>query len=105
MTILSRLITACLIGMVSSSVVFVAAYATKNGFAIGLLVSSGTPTASVVAWVLPESFWHWAVPEGGVPAAVLLFVISAWVQLSILSGVVAYLILSHRNIQAPSQHS
>jgi hypothetical protein len=93
---LRRLITAGLSGLTLSCLVLVAAFATQSSLIIGTIVMSGAPVAEFVSWVLPESFWYWVLPEGGGPATVLLFVVSAWLQLSLLSAVAVYFFLRFR---------
>ena len=64
--------------LLAAAVIVTAAIFTGNGVPILF----GTPTAYLMDLVLPDSFLYWLVPEGGAVAAVLLFIISAWLQLA-----------------------
>jgi hypothetical protein len=68
---------------------------------IGLVVLSGAPLASILAHVIPDAFVYWATDgEGGGPAAVLLFLISAWLQFALLFFLLSVWFLRRRSSSA-----
>jgi hypothetical protein len=68
-----------------------------NEATFGALVLFATPTVSFLNWNVPGDFWYWLAPEGGGPATVLILIISAWVQLTILFAVLGYFIMLWRS--------
>ena len=60
------------------------------------LVFFNAPTLYLLPLILPSGFSYWLAPEGGAPAGVLLFLLSTWLQLMVLSFVGFYFVLIRR---------
>lgn len=62
-------------------------------YLLSAYVISGIPLGSILSAVVPDSFVYWLVPDGGGPAAVGIFFVSAFIQ-SIIVLTIAFYFLS-----------
>ena len=90
-------IVALLTGSLLSAGTIAVAFATGSGKVIGTIVLSGAPTAYVIEHLLPTSFLYWLAPEGGGAAAVLIFVFSSWLQITILFTAIVLFVRRRRS--------
>lgn len=88
------------LGAVSSTIFLVVVFMLGFSWLTGLIVLSGTPTATFLFWVLPSGLLYSVLPEGGGPATILLFAFSAWLQFAILFSVIFYFLLRQRSNKA-----
>lgn len=88
------------LGAISSTICLVVVFLLGFSWLTGIVVLSGTPTATFLFWALPSSFLYSVLPEGGGPATVLLFAFSAWLQFAILFSVMFYFLLKRRSNKA-----
>lgn len=88
------------LGAISSTICLAVVFLLNFSWLTGLVVLSGTPTATLLFWVLPSSFLYSVLPEGGGPATVLLFSFSAWLQFAILFSIMSYFLLKRRSNKA-----
>ena len=91
-----RLLVAAITGALLSAVLFLMAFALHGNAMLGVLIFSSIPTATVLGKLLPESFMYLLVPDGGAPAAVLLLIASAWLQLMVVLSAVTFVFLGRR---------
>lgn len=88
------------LGAAASTICLAVTFSLGISWLSGLVVLSGTPTATFLFWVLPSSLLYSILPEGGGPATVLLFAFSAWLQFAILFSVAIYFLLKRRSNKA-----
>ena len=79
-----QIIGAALLCSVLAAVVLAVVFLSGASGLISAVVLSGAPLASVLEYVIPDAFWYWAVNDAGGPSAILLFLISAWLQFALL---------------------
>jgi hypothetical protein len=83
-----RFFRSAVVGMVLAIAVGLLAFALSPFFdAIGVYVMPAEMLAPVIGPLLASTVMYWLVPDGGVPASVLLIVISAFFFWTIVFGV------------------
>lgn len=89
--------TSLAVGLVTSTIVIFVVFALPFPTLKVVYLYSAYPMAWVVSMVLPIEFWSWVFPEGGsVPAAILVFAGSGWLQNCILFSFLTYRFLRYR---------
>ena len=94
---ISRILVAAAIGAVLSTCLFFLIYRLQFSVLTTVFILSGTPTASFLIWAIPDSFIYGLLPEGGGPAAVLVFTFSAWLQFVLVFSALAFVFLRRRS--------
>ncbi len=79
-----QIVSAVLFGSVLATMVLAIVFLSGASSLINVVILSGAPLAAILEHVIPDAFWYWAVNDGGGPAAILLFLISAWLQFALL---------------------
>lgn len=94
---LGRILVPAAIGVVLSTGLFFLIYAVQSSVLTTAFMLSGTPTASLLIWAVPDSFMYWLLPEGGGPATVLVFTFSAWLQFWLVFSALGFVFLRWRS--------
>jgi hypothetical protein len=79
-----QIISAVFFSSVLAAVVLAIVFLSGASSLINVIVLFSAPLASILEHVIPDAFWYWAVNDGGSQAAILLFLISAWLQFALL---------------------
>lgn len=85
-----RIFISAAIGAFSGTLLFLSIHDLRNPGLNEIFILSGTPTASFLLWALPDSFVYGLFPEGGGPAAIFVFVFSAWLQSMLFFALLAH---------------
>lgn len=78
------------VGALGSALIVATAFLIVGGSMVGALIFFTAPSAYLIGTLVPTEFWYSVVPEGGGPAAILLFAAAAWFQLTAILGFVTY---------------